>query len=108
LKGRVQALVEDWGPCLAVELYEEALVHSFGGETKCLRRVPVVLNDVVLGSHAVLTHDDGFCFVTTAFTAGIEGQRSHLQRLLSLIQLRAIQWINFNHTIIEMRTIQAK
>jgi GxxExxY protein len=108
LKQRVQALICDWGACLSVALYEEALVHFFGGEPQCARRIPVSLHGISLGSHPVLLHGEDLCFLATAFTTGVEGQRSHIKRLLSLTQLRAIQWINVNHTSIEMRTVQAK
>lgn len=107
LQQRVRALVEDWGAGLEVKLYEEALVHFCGGEARCARRIPVALAGVELGSHPVLMHGEDVSFLATAFTAGIEGQRSHIKRLLALIRLRGIQWINFNHTIIQMQTMQA-
>ena len=95
LKQRVHGLLDDWGACLSVVLYEEALVHFFGGEAQCARRIPISLNGVELGSHPVLMHGDDLCFLATAFAAGVDGQRSHIKRLLSLTRLRAIQWINF-------------
>lgn len=106
LQRRVRTLVEDWGACLEVKLYEEVLVHFCGGEAQCVRRIPVALAGVELGNHPVLMHGENVCFLVTAFTAGIEGQRSHIKRLLALTRLRGIQWINFDHTIIQIQTMR--
>jgi len=107
LKLRVRALFEDWGGCLEVRLYEEALIHFFGGEARCMRRVPIVLDGVELGSHVVQSHAQDLCFLVTAFTVEIDIQRNHIRRLLALTNLRAVQWINLNHTTVQLCTIQA-
>jgi GxxExxY protein len=106
LKLRIRRLLEDWGACLQLRLYEEALIHFCGGEKDCLRRVPIVLEGVQLGSQAVQVHAEGLCFLATAFTSHIDVQRAHIGRLLSLTGLRAVQWINFNHTTVQLNTIQ--
>ena len=100
-------MLEDWGACLEVRLYEEALVHFCGGEARCLRRVPVILDEIELGSHAVAIHADGLCFLATAFTSDLDAQRTHIRRLLALTRLRAVHWINFNHTTVQLNTVQA-
>ena len=105
LKVHLRALLEDWGACLEIGLYEEAIRHFFGGETRCVHRVPVVLDEVDLGSQAVQVHAEGLCFLATAFTSGIETQHAHIGRLLALTGLRAAQWINFNHTTIHLTTV---
>lgn len=107
LKSRLRALLEDWGACLEVRLYNEALIHFFGGEMKCTRRLPVRLDGMELGSHTAQSHADGLCFFLTAFTTGLTAQRSHIRRLQALTRLRAIQWINFNHTTVQLFTIQS-
>ena len=107
LKRRFRALVQDWGACLEVNLYAEALVYFLGGETQCMRRIPITIGGVELGSHPVLMHGENVCFLITAFTAGPEVQHSHIQRLLAATRLRALQWVNFNHTIIQMKTLHA-
>jgi GxxExxY protein len=106
LKVRIGALLKDWGAGLELKLYEEALMHFCGGEAQCVRRVPLMLDGVELGSHAFALHADGLCFLATAFTSDFEAQQTHISRLLALTCLRAVQWINFNHTTIQLRTIQ--
>lgn len=105
LKLRVRALIQDWGGCLETQLYEEALIYFCGGESKCRRRVPVMADAVELGTHLVTCHGDGFGFLVTAFTSGIDVQRSHIRRLLAITNLRAIQWINVNRTIVQLNTV---
>ena len=107
LKVRLRAILEDWGACLEVRLYEEALIHFCGGQTQCLRRVPIVLEGVELGTQVVQLHAEGLCFLATAFTTALEAQRLHIGRLLALTGLRAIQWINFNRNSLQLTTIQA-
>ena len=106
LRRRLRSLLRDWGACLEVRLYEEALVHFFGGEAHCVRRVPVVFDGVTLGSHVVQSHAEGLCFLITAFSKDVDAQRSHIKRLLVLTGLRSVQWINLNHTCVQLITIQ--
>lgn len=107
LRGRLRSLLADWGGGLDWRLYEEALVHFCGGETRCVRRIPVCLEGVELGSHAVNSHADGLFFLVTTFTESLEIQRRHIARLLALTRMRAIQWINLNHTTAQLQTISS-
>jgi GxxExxY protein len=106
LKQRLHDLLEEWGGCLEARLYEEALIDFCGGETKCVRRVPVGLDEIELGSHAVNSHAEGLFFLVTAFTGALECQHGHIRRLLALTRLRAVQWFNLNHTTVQSQTIQ--
>jgi GxxExxY protein len=101
------ALMEDWGTHLDSNLYEEALTHFFGGENKCLRRVPVTRGNLQLGTLQVRTHSEGVIFMVTAFGTPAS-QRSHLQRMLRITKHRAIQWINLNKRDISLTTLIAE
>lgn len=106
LKTGVRNLLSDWGACLECAAYTEALVHHCGGEAAVMRRVPIVREDVELGSHAVACHAEGGFFVVTAFTEERTAQRGHLQRLLNLTRLDVLQWVNLNHATVEFVTLQ--
>ena len=106
LRSRLKAVAEDWGASLGVPLYEAALVHFCGGEAACLRRVRVRLDGVNLGTQTVRVHAEGLCFIVTAFTSELDAQEIHIRRLLALTDLRAVQWINFNHCTIRLATIR--
>jgi GxxExxY protein len=107
LRTRLNSLLNDWGAGLELPLYEQALVHFCGGEALCLRRVPIILEGTELGTQAVQMHAMGLCFHTTAFTNDLDVQESHIRRMLALTGLRALQWINFNHTTISLITIRS-
>lgn len=101
----VQSIVSDWGTHLDSRLYQEAIIHHFGGELECLQRLPVVQDGTQLGSHLVQLHALDSCFVVTAIHRHSVEHRRHLQRQLEGLPLKVMQWINFNHSCIEFTTI---
>lgn len=105
LKAHVRSLLMDWGAFLECRAYEEALIHHCGGEAACVRRVPIVREVVELGSHSLDCHEADLCFVVTAFTTDLAAQRSHLQRLLNLTGMRAMQWVNLSHGTVQFLTL---
>jgi GxxExxY protein len=107
LQTRMAALIADWGTHLDSYLYEEALTYFCGGESACLRRVPVARDALQLGTHQVRMHSDGVIFVVSAF-GDSPVQRGHLQRLLRLTGQRAIQWINLNKREVSLTTLLAE
>lgn len=107
LRRRLRALQEDWGGGLEARLYEEALIYFCGGEERCVRRIPVVLDEVELGSHAIQMHAEGLSFMVTAYAAEVVAQRGHIRRLLGLTGLRAVQWINLDRSAVQSQTIQS-
>lgn len=106
LRNTLDDLLQDWGAFLAVELYQEALIHFMGGASKVEHRVSLSRGEVDLGGQRMLVHTSGVAFRLTAVTDGQQHVESHLRRLLALTNLNAIQWINLNHGQIEFTTIQ--
>jgi GxxExxY protein len=98
-------LLLDWGAFLDTALYQEALVHFFGGADKVEQRVLLARSGVALGAQRLLLHAPGITFRLTALKESQELLESHLERLLALTGLRAFQWINLNHTQIEFTTV---
>jgi hypothetical protein len=106
LKGHMIALLEDWGAFLEVELYREALTHLLGGEQMVCKRVAVYSDKRVLGEQAVHLVDAETAFSVTAVAGDSKGIREHQERFLRHTALRALQWINLNHQLIEFSTLQ--
>ena len=102
------ALLTDWGAFLEISLYQEALVHLFGGAAVAESRVLLSRGTVDLGSQRMFLHAPGVAFRLTAFSEQQNFVESHLRRLLRLTDLKAIQWINLNHSQIEFTTLEAK
>jgi GxxExxY protein len=105
LSGRMKALLADWGGFLEARLYEQALIHSFGGEVHCRRRLPVTRDGIALGFHRLPCHAERVGFVVTALTREIEAYEAHLRRLLRCLPLHGIQWLNLDHTELQLITL---
>ena len=102
----LRAVIRDWGTHLSSQLYNEALVHHFGGEAHCLLRLDVHTDGTHLGTHPVQMHGPNHAFTVTAFTRNHALYRKHLDALLNHTNLQAIQWINLNHSRIEITTLE--
>jgi GxxExxY protein len=106
LRNMIGELLADWGAYLQVSLYQEALVHLLGDETMIEHRVRLARGTVELGSQRMFLHAPGVAFRLTAITQQQSYFEAHLRRLLALTDLKAIQWINLNHSQIEFTTLQ--
>ena len=105
LHERLRLLMEDWGGFLDTHLYEEALIHFSGGEAQIVRRLPILRDGIELGTHTVNSHEPGLGFVVTSFQDSSH-QRTHLQRLLDVTEMRALQWFNLNRATVECVTLE--
>lgn len=99
-------LIKDWGTHLECSLYEEALVHHFGGDAHCLQRLNVRAGALTLGTHVVQLYAPAHAFVVTAFTGAAADYKRHLEILLAHVELDGIQWINLNRSRLEVTTLQ--
>jgi GxxExxY protein len=103
----LKALIGDWGTHLDCRLYNEALVHHFGGEVECLHRTDLLADEGFLGTHPVQYHDTEHGFFVTGFTRPQPNYHQHLKVLLQHApRLKGIQWINLNHSRLEVTTIE--
>ncbi len=103
----LKELIRDWGTHLSSTLYTEALVYHFGGEAHCVQRVELSSGAITLGTHPVQMHDIEHGFVVTGFTRPQPSYRQHLEVLLKHApSLKGIQWINLNHSRLEVTTIE--
>lgn len=106
LIGHLQDIIKDWGTHLSIQLYNEALIHHFGSEAHCLRRLEIRSGDRLLGTHPVQMHGPDHAFSITALATNQASFRRHLETLLSHTRLNAIQWINLNRSRIEITTLE--
>jgi hypothetical protein len=99
-------LLQDWGAFLDLNLYQEALIHFLGGAINVERQVELRREVVSLGRQRMLIHAPETAFRITAYTQNVSHIESQLRRLLTITDLKAVQWINLNHTRIEFTTIK--
>ena len=102
-----KAIIHDWGTHLSNQLYNEALVDFFGGEAHCARRLELWNGSLLLGTHRVQLHADGYAFIVTSLSHDQTAFQQHLNVLLTHANLSGIQWINLNHSRVEITTIEA-
>jgi GxxExxY protein len=105
LPGILQELIGDWGVFLETGLYYDVLVHLFGGEEVVYREIPLTRNGLVLGTQRLPLLSPDTAFRLTALTKETPSMESHLRRLLHLTALNRLHWVNFNHHVLEFRTL---
>jgi len=101
----LRILLNDWGTHLSGTLYNEALIHHFGGEPQCLKRVDVRSATSVLGSHLVQMHAPNATFHVTTLSQGQTSYQRQLQHVFDRIPPQVMQWINLNHASVEITTL---
>ena len=94
-------LVRDWGTCLDLALYEEAMTHFMGGES-VFQDVPVDN----LGTQRTRLIAPDVSFKITALSENTEAFVLHARRSLSHTPLRAILWANMTPQGLSFSTIQ--
>ena len=102
LKDHLTAIVADFGGFLEASLYEEALTCLLSAPET---RLTVRSNGNERGTHPTRMLTQHIAFYVSAYTDDIDHQRPHLQRLLALLPLKAMHWINFNHQDITLITL---
>jgi len=108
LKEFITELLRDWGSFLELNLFYEAIIKFRGGEENVIQKIDVIYKDSKLGMQKVHLLNNNIGFKITAFTKEINNYEHHLQRLINLTKLDAIQWINFKKNIITFKTILNK
>lgn len=98
--------IEDIGLFLDASLYNQFLVHHFGGEEHALERRPMHLEGRFLGRQTFQICAPDEAFRITTLSTQLKAQHLSLQKLLSLSDLKAIQWINLNRHQVEFTTIR--
>ena len=89
-------LLQDWGTALDLSLYEEALTHFLGGDSRVLHAVKVRLNGAVLGQQMFRFAADRVAFKLTAFDSMDSQQRfaHHARAMVNHTDLDALLWAN--------------
>jgi GxxExxY protein len=98
----LQSLVADIGGFLEVSLYDEAL----GALTNAPEvRLIVARNGFELGTHPLRMIAEHVGFHVSSFSENVRHQQSHLERLLAMLPLKALHWINFNRDQVSLTTL---
>lgn len=99
-------LLRDWGTCLSVPLYAQAITHFLGGRDYVVRPVEVFSENRQVGTQNVRLAAPGIAFKVTAFDPPTDAFENHARRFLKHARLQAIQWINISLDLVTFRTIR--
>lgn len=108
LRSLLLRMLAEWGTHLDPLLYRDALTHFLGGEAQVVREVSVNSAGASLGGQKMHLLTEDIAFSVTASTHHPGSVFEHLQRFINHTGLRAIQWVNLNHSQIELRTIERR
>ena len=97
-------LLRDWGTGLERPLYEEALIHLFGGKEQLIKEVDIVFDENSIARQTVALCAAKTAIRVTAFEDDGSGFAQHLTRFLNATQMEAIQWINIARNQLTLKT----
>lgn len=98
-------LLRDLVAGLEIALYEEAVVHTFGGPERVLVDVPVCIRGRHVGQQPMRLIAPGVALKTTGFERAPDRFETHARRLLAHVGLRTIAWININMKHVTFTTL---
>jgi hypothetical protein len=93
----VLRILQDWGTGLELALYEQAIIHMLGGESKVSLILPMSRDGTSLGNQRFHLATNDSAVRLTAFGQTPKGYLSQLSRLLRASPLVAIHWINMDY-----------
>jgi hypothetical protein len=98
-------LLQDWGCCLDLALYTEALIHFAGGAARVTQRLPLARSKRILGTQRWHLLNPTTAFWVTGLTEGTTEYEQHLRAMLRLTPLRTIQWVNLARLRIQLASL---
>jgi len=102
----VNSILKEWGCFLNVHLYEEALVHFLGGHEKLRKRVNIMHEGRLVGTHPMCQVDEMNGIHVSSVVKGIDQYRKHLERMLFHTDLKHMVWINFSRNKVQFIYIE--
>jgi len=104
------ALLNDWGTCLDLGLYQEAITYFCGGDATVIRPANVILDGHELGPQNLRFIVERTAFKLTAFESSESQSQfaSHAQRLVNHSDIDGVLWANIGRHQVTLHTITSK
>jgi hypothetical protein len=102
----VAAMLRDLGTGLEIDLYEEAVVHLFGGKPAVEADVHVAIANRNVGCQRVRLIAPGVALKITAFEGPLDRFEVQARRLLAHMDLQAIAWVNIALKTVTFTTLE--
>lgn len=102
----ISSLVEEFGPSLISAFYADAATVHFGGEFRCVRRIPLTRRGLDLGHQKYRCHTNTDAFIVSSLSSGVDAYEKDLRKRLQLTPLRSLQWFNLGSGRLTAVTIE--
>ena len=106
MKNILDALLQDWGAFLDVNLYREALLHFMSDSAQGLQSAAIEVDGRIVGQQKICILDQNVAWHMSAARVHLQSYETHITRLLRHTRLKRIHWINFNQRSITLKTLQ--
>lgn len=106
LRNRLLGIVEDWGVCLDLNAYREALLYHTSGPESGLLPVAIHSRDRIVGFQKMCLLTPDTAWHLTAVKSNQTSYENHLLRHLGHTQLKRLHWINLNQNEIHFKTLK--
>ena len=100
-------LLRDWGTCLDLTLYEDALTQFFGGEEQVIRPVTVSIDGKSIGSQRLRFVGERTAFKLTALEGNDSQIRfeNHARKLVEHSDIAGLLWANIARHEVTIRSL---
>lgn len=105
LREVLESLLREWGGCLDLDLYREALLHFLGGADAETRPVEIMVAGRVVGTQPMCLLDETSAWCLSAFRHDLRAHETHFVRLLTHTRLRRLHWINLDRQTVTLKTL---
>lgn len=104
-KDTLKALLHEWGTCLSLEAYKEALIHFCCSGCLSDELLPFRTKSGYQGAVKLNRIDKGsFLYFTTASTY-LKDHEKHLHKVLDATEKQQAQWVHFDRNKVILRSI---
>lgn len=104
-RDQLMAIISDWGAGLDVGLYEEAMTHFLGGETRVIVPVPVLGTLGHVADQRMRMAAPHVAFKITGLLEREEDFENHVRKLIDHTSLTAVLWVNITQENVTFTTL---
>lgn len=105
-RDRLLGIIEDWGVCLDLNAYQEALLYFTSGPESGLLPVAIHSRDRIVGYQKMRLLTPETAWHLTAVKSNRASYENHVLRQLAHTRLKRIHWINLNQNEIHFKTLK--
>lgn len=105
LRDYLTELLHDLGAGLEISLYENVIVHHFGGSEQVQAKVPVWISGRQVGEQPMRLIAPSVAIKITGLDRSLGEFEAHARKLLAHVDLKAIAWVNINMKEVTFTTL---